>query len=84
MTGSIPASVSSLTALVELHLDHNDLTNPLPTSFPSTLQILNLANNTRLSGSVDGSFCALNALQQCDVTGTDLKATGSCGVCRFS
>ncbi|TFY58871.1 hypothetical protein EVJ58_g6148 [Rhodofomes roseus] len=84
MTGSIPSSLSSLTALVELHLDHNDLTNPLPTSFPSTLQILNLANNTGLSGSVDGSFCALGALQQCDATGTSLKAASSCGVCQFS
>ncbi|KZT69641.1 L domain-like protein [Daedalea quercina L-15889] len=84
MTGSIPASVSSLKSLVELHLDHNDLTNPLPSSFPSTLEIIDLANNTGLSGSVDGSFCALGALQQCDMTGTGLKAAGSCGVCQFS
>lgn len=84
MTGTIPSSVSSLTSLVELHLDNNDLTNPLPSTFPSTLQVLDLSDNAGLSGSVSGSFCALDALQTCDVTGTGLKAAGSCGVCQFS
>lgn len=84
MTGTIPSSVSSLTSVVELHLDSNELTNPLPSSFPTTLQVLNLADNADLSGSVEGSFCALGALQTCDVSGTGLKAAGSCGVCQFS
>ena len=84
MTGSIPSSISSLTALVELHLDNNELTNPFPSAFPGTLQVLDLADNAGLSGTVDGSFCTLGGLQTCDVSGTGLKASGSCGVCQFS
>ncbi|PCH36604.1 L domain-like protein [Wolfiporia cocos MD-104 SS10] len=84
LTGTIPASISSLSALVELHLDTNDLSNPLPSAFPSNLQILTLANNTQLSGTVSGSFCSLKDLQLCDMDGTSLQAAGSCSVCTFA
>ncbi|CAL1711568.1 unnamed protein product [Somion occarium] len=84
LSGSIPSSISSFSALVELHLDSNNLTNPLPSSFPSSLGALTLSNNSGLSGSVQGSFCSLGKLQNCEMTGTGLTAAGGCGVCRFS
>ncbi|CCM05214.1 uncharacterized protein FIBRA_07424 [Fibroporia radiculosa] len=84
LSGTIPATISSLSSLVELHLDNNNLTSPLPTAFPAKLELLTLANNTQLSGSVSGSFCSLSDLQDCDMQGTALKAAGSCGVCQFS
>lgn len=84
LTGTIPSSISSFSSLVELHLEDNDLANPLPSAFPPKLQILTLANNTQLSGTVTGSFCSLSELQDCDMTGTQLRAAGSCSVCQFS
>ncbi|KAI0629442.1 hypothetical protein C8Q77DRAFT_1065585 [Trametes polyzona] len=84
--GSIPSGISSLTSLVELHLDSNSLTNPLPSAFPASLRALILTNNTQLSGAVSSgtSFCGLSGLQTCDVRGTELSAQGACGSCQFS
>ncbi|KAI0359542.1 L domain-like protein [Trametes cingulata] len=85
LSGSIPSTISSLTSLVELHLDGNSISNPLPPSFPSSLQTLTLTNNTQLSGAVPSgtSFCALSGLKTCDVRGTDLSPQGGCGPCQF-
>ncbi|KAI0326328.1 L domain-like protein [Cubamyces sp. BRFM 1775] len=86
LSGTIPSTISSFTALTELHLDGNSLANPLPSAFPSSLQILTLTNNTQLTGAVASgtSFCALAGLQTCDVRGTGLSAQGACGSCQFS
>ncbi|OCH83945.1 L domain-like protein [Obba rivulosa] len=84
LSGNISSSISSLTALAELHLDNNDLNTPIPPRFPPSLQILTLRNNTELSGVVSGSFCSLSSLQICDMTGTGLSAAGSCGICQFT
>ncbi|KAH9889384.1 L domain-like protein [Cubamyces lactineus] len=86
LSGSIPSTISSFTALTELHLDGNSLANPLPSAFPSSLQILTLTNNTQLTGAVASgtSFCALSGLQTCDVRGTGLSAQGACDSCQFS
>ncbi|KAI0774819.1 L domain-like protein [Trametes elegans] len=86
LSGAIPASISAFTALTELHLDGNVLANPLPVSFPTTLQALTLTNNTGLSGAVASgtAFCGLARLTSCDVRGTGLTAQGACGVCTFS
>ncbi|KAL6305148.1 hypothetical protein BKA93DRAFT_731519 [Sparassis latifolia] len=84
LSGSIPSSISSLSSLVELHLDNNNLTNPIPATFPPKLQLLTLSNNTGLTGSVTGSFCSLTALQECSMTGTGLTPKGGCSVCQFS
>ncbi|OSC97308.1 L domain-like protein [Trametes coccinea BRFM310] len=86
LSGPIPASISSLTALTELHLDANALTTPLPSAFPASLQALTLTNNTQLTGAVaaGSAFCALSRLQTCDVRGTGLSAQGACGPCQFS
>ncbi|OJT06501.1 Receptor-like kinase TMK4 [Trametes pubescens] len=85
LSGSIPSGISSFTSLVELHLDGNSLTNPLPSSFPPSLHTLTLTNNTQLSGTVSSgtSFCALSGLQTCDMRGTNLNAQGACGSCQF-
>ncbi|CDO74707.1 hypothetical protein BN946_scf184847.g15 [Trametes cinnabarina] len=86
LSGTIPASLSSLSALTELHLDNNALATPLPSTFPSSLQALTLTNNTQLTGVIASgtSFCALSGLQTCDVRGTGLNAQGACGPCQFS
>ena len=82
LTGSLPSDLSAFTSLVELHLDNNALTNPLPSRFPSTLQALTLTNNTQLSGTA--SFCTLSGLQTCDARGTALStAQSGCGPCQF-
>ncbi|KIP11338.1 hypothetical protein PHLGIDRAFT_124980 [Phlebiopsis gigantea 11061_1 CR5-6] len=84
ISGVIPSSISSLSSLAELHLDSNSLSTPLPDSFPASLQILTLSNNTGLTGTVQGSFCSLGNLQTCDVQNTGLSASTGCGVCQFS
>lgn len=84
ISGVIPSTISSLSSLAELHLDSNSLSTPLPASFPSSLQILSLSNNTGLTGAVSGSFCSLGNLQSCNAQGTGLSAPGGCGVCQFS
>lgn len=84
IAGVIPSSISFLTALVELHLDSNNLATPLPTSFPPSLQVLSLANNTGLTGAVSGSFCSLGNLQTCNMENTNLMAPSGCGTCQFS
>ncbi|KAI0821144.1 hypothetical protein BC629DRAFT_1587454 [Irpex lacteus] len=84
ISGTITGSISTLTSLTELHLDSNNLSAPLPGSFPPNLQILTLSNNTQLVGGVQGSFCSLGDLKTCDVRGTGLVApSGGCGVCQF-
>ncbi|KAI0090689.1 hypothetical protein BDY19DRAFT_728537 [Irpex rosettiformis] len=85
ISGTITGTVSSLTSLIELHLDSNSLSAPLPGSFPSGLQILTISNNTQPSGPISGSFCSLNNLQKCDVRNTGLTRPGTgCSVCQFS
>ena len=84
MTGTIPAGISNFKALTELHLNDNNLATPLPSTFPSTLQVLTLSNNTALTGAVQGSFCTLPSLQNCDMRNTALTAPSSgCSVCLF-
>ncbi|KAI9062457.1 L domain-like protein [Trametes sanguinea] len=86
LSGAIPAGISSLSALTELHLDNNALTTPLPSTFPASLQALTLTNNTQLTGAIASgtAFCALSGLQTCDVRGTGLSAQDACGPCQFS
>ncbi|GJE91357.1 L domain-like protein [Phanerochaete sordida] len=81
--GAIPSSISSFSSLVELHLDSNNLATPIPATFPGSLQVLSLANNTGLVGNVFGSFCALGNLQTCNMQNTGLTAPSGCGVCQF-
>jgi len=84
ITGAIPASISTFSALTELHLDSNGLQGPLPPSSPPQLQILSLSNNTGLTGSVPGAFCSSSVLQTCNLRATGLSFSGSCGQCRLS
>ena len=73
--------------MVELHLDSNALTNPLPSAFPPKLQALTLTNNAQLGGLVQPgtSFCSLTQLKTCSVQGTGLSTgAAGCGVCQFA
>ncbi|RDX43412.1 L domain-like protein [Lentinus brumalis] len=86
LNGGLPTDLSGFTALTELHLDSNALTNPLPSKFPPNLQALTLTNNTQLGGAVQSgtSFCGSSGLKTCDVRGSGLSVTGgACGVCQF-
>ncbi|KAI0070470.1 L domain-like protein [Panus rudis PR-1116 ss-1] len=85
LTGTIP-SLTSLTSLVELHLDSNNLSGPLPSAFPSSLVALTLSNNSGLGGNGGNAqgVCALTGLKQCDLRGSGLSApNGGCGTCQF-
>ena len=63
LTGSIPASLGSLTALRELYLDDNQLTGSIPASLGSlmNLQRLDLSDN-QLTGSIPDSLGNLTRL----------------------
>ncbi|KAJ3553680.1 hypothetical protein NM688_g3481 [Phlebia brevispora] len=80
ISGIIPSTIANFTSLTELHLDGNSLATPLPSTFPASLQTLSLANNTGLTGPVQGSFCSLGNLQTCNMIGTGLSAPNGCGV----
>ncbi|KZT22489.1 L domain-like protein [Neolentinus lepideus HHB14362 ss-1] len=81
LTASIPASITSFTALKELHLSSDNIQSPLPSSLPQSLQLLTLANNSGLSGTLSG--CP-STLQSCSVTGTAVQVGSGCGVCTTS
>ncbi|KAH8115291.1 L domain-like protein [Phellopilus nigrolimitatus] len=83
LNGTLPASISTYTALAELHLDGTNLQAPLPAAFPPSLQILSLANNSALSGSLPGALCASQKLTSCALTGTGFAQGSKCGVCTF-
>lgn len=81
---SIPSTISSFGALTELHLDDNNLQSPLPASFPGSLQILTLTNNTALSGSLPTALCSSSVLQTCSLADTGISQGSGCGPCTFS
>ncbi|CAI7836027.1 unnamed protein product [Closterium sp. NIES-54] len=60
LTGSIPNSISSLTALYILYLSYNNLTGSIPNSISSlvNLKFLDLSNNA-LTGSIPNSISSL-------------------------
>jgi len=85
ITGVIPVSITSLSGLLELHLDSNNLQPPLPSAFPSTLTALTLNNNTALMGTVPSEICGSSSLQSCDFRNTVLSAgPNGCGICQFA
>ncbi|KAG2063825.1 L domain-like protein [Suillus decipiens] len=82
ITGPIPNTISSFSSLTQLLLSNNNLQSPFPTTFPSSLQILNLQNNTELSGTLPNSLCNSTLLTSCELGSTGLS--GGCGLCQFS
>ncbi|KAG1725440.1 L domain-like protein [Suillus lakei] len=78
LTGPIPNTISSFSSLTQLLLANNNLQPPFPTMFPPSLQILNLQNNTGLSGTVPGSLCNSTLLTSCELGSTGLSGCGSC------
>ncbi|KAG1739091.1 L domain-like protein [Suillus paluster] len=83
LTGIIPNTISSFSALTQLLLSNNNLQPPLPNTFPPSLQILSLQNNTALTGTVPSSLCSSTQLKNCSLQNTGLNATGGCGSCQF-
>jgi Leucine-rich repeat (LRR) protein len=83
LSGPIPASISSLAALTQLHLDNNNLGQAVPGSFPRSLQSLTISNNTNLSGTMPPDVCSSIFLKECNLRGTSVDKTNGCGVCQF-
>ncbi|OAX42823.1 RNI-like protein [Rhizopogon vinicolor AM-OR11-026] len=83
LTGTIPSTISSFSALTQLLLSNNNLQAPLPSNFSPSLQILSLQNNTALTGTVPSSLCSSAQLKSCSLQSTGLNATGGCGSCQF-
>ena len=64
LTGTIPASVSSLTELKKLDLAFTSLSGTLPRSFGSLRQMIHFdGSDTDLSGSIPASFGSLSSLE---------------------
>ena len=85
ITSPLPADISGMKALAELNLSGNDVAASFPTAMPSTLQVLNLQGNSKLSGALPSSMCSSSALIQCELKGTRLGGAGvTCGVCTFA
>ena len=76
LTGSIPASLGSLSSLEYLSLDDNQLTGPIPASLGnlSSLKGLWLGDN-QLTGSIPASLGSLSSLEDLSLTNNQL--TGS-------
>lgn len=83
LSGPIPASISSLAALTQLHLDNNNLEQAVPGSFPRSLQSLTISNNVNLGGIMPSDVCSSIFLKECDLRGTRVDKTNGCGVCQF-
>ncbi|KIO13835.1 hypothetical protein M404DRAFT_446365 [Pisolithus tinctorius Marx 270] len=77
LTGTIPTSISSFKNLTQLLLSSNNLTGTVP-AMPSTLKVLQLGENSALTGTF---ACSVNTLQTCSVAGTNVSVAG-CGVCQ--
>lgn len=63
ITGTLPVSISSLTNLTHLHLNHNKLSGSLPSTLGSLrkLKVLGMSNNP-ITGSIPASLYALTDL----------------------
>ncbi|XP_009788384.1 pollen receptor-like kinase 3 [Nicotiana tabacum] len=59
-TGEIPSSILQLHHLIELHLENNQFSGPIPTLNQSTLLSLDLSNNN-LKGEIPESLSRFNA-----------------------
>ncbi|GJP49866.1 hypothetical protein CLOM_g9025 [Closterium sp. NIES-68] len=73
-TGSIPPSLSSLTALTQLWLAHNQLSGPIPDSLGKLLQLRSLMlNGNKLNGSIPATLGALTNLRDLELNDTSLS-----------
>ncbi|KAK6943746.1 Protein kinase domain [Dillenia turbinata] len=80
LTGNIPSELAKLTGLVELWLDGNSLTGPIP-DFTGclNLKIIHLENN-RLSGELPSSLTDLPSLKELYVQNNVLSGTVPSGL----
>ncbi|KAG4961015.1 hypothetical protein JHK87_037648 [Glycine soja] len=75
-TGSIPASLSTLTELTDMSLNDNLLTGEIPDAFQSLTQLINLdLSNNNLSGELPPSMENLSALTSVHLQNNNLSGT---------
>ncbi|XP_040864371.1 protein STRUBBELIG-RECEPTOR FAMILY 3 isoform X2 [Glycine max] len=75
-TGSIPASLSTLTELTDMSLNGNLLTGEIPDAFQSLTQLINLdLSNNNLSGELPPSMENLSALTSVHLQNNNLSGT---------
>jgi Leucine-rich repeat (LRR) protein len=81
LSGSLPVSLSVLSALQTLHLDHNSLSGSIPASIGNltNLKLLSLFNN-QLSGSIPESLSALSSLQYLGLSRNQLSGSIPAGL----
>ena len=74
LSGSIPSSLSDLTRLVGLDLQHNELTGVIPSSLGNLarLEYLNLSNN-QLTGRIPASLGKLTEMRDLVLSGNQLS-----------
>eukprot|EP00536_Pseudo-nitzschia_multiseries_P014751 jgi/Psemu1/262404/estExt_Genewise1Plus.C_7630022 len=79
-TGSIPTEIGSLSGMVQLWLNDNELTGEIPSEFGTvvTLEILNLQGN-QLEGEMPASICARKRpFGRLEELGADCEAAITC------
>ena len=65
LSGTVPASLSSMTSLQGLNLSHNNLGGAIPASLGTLLALQSLyLNNNQLTGSIPDTLGSLTGLQQ--------------------
>ncbi|CAI5516572.1 unnamed protein product, partial [Closterium sp. Naga37s-1] len=77
ITGSIPDSISVLTALTYINFNSNLLNGPVPDSISAlkSLAYLDLGNNAHLNGSIIGIISALKALTHLDLSSNSFDSS---------
>lgn len=85
LSGSIPTTIGFLDNLVRFDVFENLLTGVLPTELGllDKLEILDVALNTNLTGSVPSEFESLAALKELYIGGTGIAGTIPAGLCQM-
>jgi Leucine-rich repeat (LRR) protein len=84
-SGSIPTTIGLLDNLVRFDVFENLLTGVLPTElgYLDKLEILDVALNTNLTGSIPAQFESLAGLRELYIGGTNIAGTVPSGLCQM-
>ena len=85
LSGSIPTTIGLLDNLVRFDVFENLLTGVLPTElgYLDKLEVLDVALNTNLTGSIPAQFESLASLRELYIGGTDIAGTVPSGLCQM-